>query len=238
MGICYFCGKEVENPSRCPYCNITYCDEHLPPEKHKCLAAPKPPPTPRGIPPQRAEAVKPLPKVRPRKPSQRSRPTARLALLVAILVLSLASIVTVNWLGEEEPEGSTAGPLFPVSEETLELQRVVLELVNRERARAKVAPLVMGNGSMAQRHAEELLRRGALANNPNLPVDMGENIKDFHGEVENITRVLEQMVREMVYEDQEADWGNKRNILNPDYTELLVGVAFTETEVYLVLDFK
>ena len=106
-----------------------------------------------------------------------------------------------------------------------------MELVNRERGRAKVAPLVMGNGSMAQRHAEELLRRGALANNPNLPVDMGENIKDFHGEVENITRVLEQMVREMVYEDQEADWGNKRNILNPDYTELLVGVAFTETLV-------
>ncbi len=40
MGICYFCGKEVELPFRCPYCNLTFCDDHRLPEQHNCVGLP------------------------------------------------------------------------------------------------------------------------------------------------------------------------------------------------------
>ena len=41
MGICYVCGREVDMPHRCPYCNLTYCDEHRIPEQHNCSGLPK-----------------------------------------------------------------------------------------------------------------------------------------------------------------------------------------------------
>ena len=38
--ICYVCGKEVEMPFRCNYCNLTFCDEHRLPESHNCINLP------------------------------------------------------------------------------------------------------------------------------------------------------------------------------------------------------
>ena len=40
MGLCYLCGKEVDIPHRCPFCNLTFCDEHRIPEQHNCMKAP------------------------------------------------------------------------------------------------------------------------------------------------------------------------------------------------------
>jgi hypothetical protein len=31
MGICYHCGKELEEQTRCKQCNLTFCSEYLPP---------------------------------------------------------------------------------------------------------------------------------------------------------------------------------------------------------------
>jgi hypothetical protein len=39
--ICYFCGKEVDIPFRCSYCNLTFCSEHRLPEAHNCINLPK-----------------------------------------------------------------------------------------------------------------------------------------------------------------------------------------------------
>lgn len=39
--ICYFCGKEVDIPFRCNYCNLTFCGEHRLPESHNCINIPK-----------------------------------------------------------------------------------------------------------------------------------------------------------------------------------------------------
>ena len=38
--ICYICGKEVDIPYRCSYCNLTFCDEHRLPEQHNCTMLP------------------------------------------------------------------------------------------------------------------------------------------------------------------------------------------------------
>jgi|WetSurMetagenome_2_1015567.scaffolds.fasta_scaffold119317_1 hypothetical protein len=41
MGICYHCGKELDEKKRCKLCNLTFCDEHLAPEAHSCIALSK-----------------------------------------------------------------------------------------------------------------------------------------------------------------------------------------------------
>jgi len=40
VGICHYCGKEVELPFRCSYCNLTFCDDHRLPENHQCVNQP------------------------------------------------------------------------------------------------------------------------------------------------------------------------------------------------------
>ena len=40
MGICYYCGKDIEMAHRCSYCNLTFCDDHRIPEKHNCVKQP------------------------------------------------------------------------------------------------------------------------------------------------------------------------------------------------------
>lgn len=37
MDVCYRCGRQLYSPERCSSCGLTFCDEHLPPEKHDCL---------------------------------------------------------------------------------------------------------------------------------------------------------------------------------------------------------
>ena len=41
MGICYYCGREVDLPFRCPYCGLTFCSDHRLPEQHNCINMPK-----------------------------------------------------------------------------------------------------------------------------------------------------------------------------------------------------
>ena len=41
MGICYFCGKEVDLPHKCKFCNLTFCDDHRLPEEHNCSGLPE-----------------------------------------------------------------------------------------------------------------------------------------------------------------------------------------------------
>lgn len=40
MGLCYFCGEEVDFPHRCSYCNLSLCDKHRLPENHNCVKMP------------------------------------------------------------------------------------------------------------------------------------------------------------------------------------------------------
>jgi predicted nucleic acid binding AN1-type Zn finger protein len=37
-GICYHCGKELDELLRCPYCNLSFCEDHIQQRAHNCFA--------------------------------------------------------------------------------------------------------------------------------------------------------------------------------------------------------
>lgn len=253
MGICYHCGKEVNPPLRCPHCNLSFCEEHLPQKAHNCIALSN---NITGIKPQPVE-TKTIHYVeqeeeaeetyRPRPRTVKTRKTTsflgqgitkrKVVVVVLTLIVSLGSILLLNqW--QPDPDDPKVGPVFPVSKETIAKQEYVLSLINEERVKEELTELTLNNNSIAQRYAEEMLRTGVLRNNPELPANMGENLMYFEGEDFNVTVVLDALLYDMVYDDADYDWGNHDNILYDEYTEVSIGVAYNENKLYLVQDFS
>ena len=108
MGICYHCGVEVDQPHRCPHCNLTFCDEHRTQKAHKCIAQNR---QLSGVTAEPA-ATKTIHYVEPEEEPQQYRPVKqkkqrqnflgkgvtlrKLVVVVFTLVLSLASIMMLN----------------------------------------------------------------------------------------------------------------------------------------------
>lgn len=251
MGICYHCGKEVEPPQRCPYCNLTFCEEHLPQKAHKCIALSnnisgiKPEPITKTIHYVEPEEDEETYQTRPRTVKTKKKTSflgkgitkQKVLVVVLTLVISLGSVMML-WQWEPEDDGPIVGPVFPISKETIAQQEYVLELINKERVKEKIPELTLNNNSIAQRYAEELLRTGAYKNNPDLPAYMGENLMYMEGVDFNVTIVLDALLYDMVYDDADYNWGNRDNILYEDYTSVSIGVAYNDSKLYLVQDFS
>jgi uncharacterized protein YkwD len=192
--------------------------------------------------------------VKPEEAPQQSRPVKRkkqrqnflgkgvtlrnIVVVVITLALSLASILMLNqW--EPEPETPNVGAVFPISVETVKMQEYVIELINEERAKMELQPLVYDNNSIAQRYAEEMLETGDFSHNPALPRTMGENIDIFTAAGEfNATEVLEFLIYGQVYDDEDNNWGNRDNIYYETYTMASVGIAFDDEILYLAINFS
>ncbi len=250
MGICYHCGVEVEQPYRCPHCNLTFCEEHAPQKAHKCIALSNQLSDVTSKPVAKAihyvEAEKEPPVVRtPKRRAKKKQNflgvgvTKRKVVLVAlILSISILSIMMINqW--EPEPDLPNMGGVFPISMETIEQQEYVVSLINKERAKQDLEPLVYSNNSMPQRYAEEMLDTEVFKHNPDLPGTMGENIDLFGlGEDYNVTAVLELMIHDQVHDDSDNSQGNRDNILYESYTTVSVGIAHDDVTLYLVMNFQ
>lgn len=250
MGICYHCGVEVDQPFRCPHCNLTFCDDHMTQKAHKCLVLNS---QLSGVTTKPA-ATKTIHYVEPEAETQKPRVVRRkkqmqnflgigvsprkLVLVVLILAISLGSIMIINqW--EPEPDTPNVGAVFPISAETVMMQEYVIELINKERDGMKLQPLVYDNNSMAQRYAEGMLESGDFKHNPALPRTMGENIDIFVSAGEfNATEVLDFLVYGQVYDDADNNWGNRDNIYYETYTMASVGIAFDDEILYLVINFS
>ena len=251
MGLCYHCGKELENPLRCPHCNLTFCEDHITQRDHKCIAmsakiktVDEPELTDNVHYVEAVEASAYRPRVQPRKRSQRLLDLGegvtpkKMAVVALTLAISLGSILMLNsW--EPPPETPEAGPVFPTTPEVVMLQELVLELINEERVKAGLDELELDTNPIAQRYAESMLETGEFKHNPELPGTMGENIK-YHTSKEGVEveDALQLMMYQMVYDDAEYEWGHRDNILNKDYSRVSVGVASDEGRVYLVQDFS
>ena len=250
MGICYHCGVEVDQPSRCPHCNLTFCDDHKTQKGHNCLVLN----TQLSETTAKPAATKTIHYVEPEVEPQRPRVVRRkkqrqsflgagvsprkLVLVVLILALSLASIMIINqW--EPEPDIPNIGAVFPISAETVMMQEYVIELINKERDSMELLPLVYDNNSIAQRYAEGMLESGDFKHNPALPRTMGENIDiSTSAGTFNATEVLDFLIYGQVYDDADNNWGNRDNIYYETYTMASVGIAFDDETLYLVINFS
>ncbi len=250
MGICYHCGKEIDPPKRCPHCNLSFCDEHLPQKAHNCIALSrnlttlKPQPiikTIHYVEPEDDEEARPRPRtVKTKKTTSflgQGVTPRKVSLVMLTMAISLGSIFMLNQFTPESDKPHV-GPVFPVSKEILAHQEYTLSLINTERLKAEKVMLVLDNNSIAQRYAEEMLRTGVLKNNPDLPANMGENMMYYEGEDFNVTEVLDALIYVMVYDDADYRWGNRDNILYDEYTSVSIGVAYNDNSLYLVQDFS
>jgi len=250
MGICYYCGREMETPLRCPHCNLTFCEDHIAQRDHKCIAlsakiktVDEPGLTDR-VHYESVEASAYRPRVHPSRRRQglmdlgRGVTPRKLAVVALTLVISMGSILLFNgW--EQPPETPNAGPVFPTTPDVVPLQEFVLGLINEERVKAELDELVLDTNPIAQRYAESMLETGEFKHNPELPGTMGENIK-YHASKEEfeVEDALQLMMYQMVYDDADYDWGHRDNILNEDYSRVSIGVAHDEHRIYLVQDFS
>ncbi|MCW4051090.1 MAG: CAP domain-containing protein [Candidatus Bathyarchaeota archaeon] len=250
MGLCYICGKDLEQPYRCPHCNLTFCEDHIAQRDHNCIAQSRKLKTSKStteretvpyVESVEAPTHRPKPQIRRKKGilDLGAGVTSRKVALVAItLAISLGSIMFLNSFNQP-PDDPGTGPVFPTTPEVLELQEYVLDLINVERVKAGLEEVELDTNHIAQRYAESMLETGEFKHNPELPGTMGENIK-YHTAREEFDEngVLEMMMYEMVYNDAEYEWGHRDNILNEDYERVSLGVAFDDENLYLVQDFS
>jgi hypothetical protein len=218
MALCYHCGKELETPLRCPYCNLTFCEEHIAQRDHNCIAASakiktvdEPELTDNVHYVESVEASAYRPRVQPRKRSQSRLDLGegvtpkKMAVVVLTLAISVGSILMLNsW--EPPPETPEAGPVFPTTPEVVMLQELVLGLINEERVKAGLDELELDTNPIAQRYAESMLETGEFKHNPELPGTMGENIKYRTSKEEfEVEDALHLMMYQMVYDDADYD---------------------------------
>ncbi len=235
-------------PYRCPYCNLTFCEEHIAQKKHNCIALSRKiksnPPVEDTV--SYGESLE-APMTRSRHYDRRRKKgvlglgvgvTPRKMMVVALtLAISLGSLLLVN-SNPAVPETPGAGPVFPTTPEVVELQEYVLQLINEERTLQQLEELELDTNPIAQRYAESMLETGEFKHNPELPGTMGENIKHYSKADLDEEEALRVLMYEMVYDDADYEWGHRDNILSEDYVRVSVGVAIGDGNLYLVQDFS
>jgi hypothetical protein len=268
MGICYHCGKELDEQKRCKLCNLTFCDEHIAPEAHNCIAlskdfkvkkgkeAPQPQPAeeleaangeeppvegvrPRGIKYLPAEdAETEVKEVKKRKEPGGSINRVRVLFFLCIIAVGMWSINVLVSMSNNS--GGNSSPIsFPTDADTQELREYTLTSLNNERGKIGISELKLDSSLVAQRYAEELASTDAFKYNPDLASGIKENI--IRREVStpfSAKGTIDQLVLSMMTDDAANNWGNRDAILSKSYTKVSLGVAWNSNYLYLVMDFS
>jgi len=268
MGICYHCGKELDEQKRCKLCNLTFCDEHLAPEAHNCIAlskdfkvkkgkeAPKPQPVEES---EIAEGEEPpIEGVRPRgirylpvdetetqvketkKPKTTSVNINRVRILFFLCIIAVGMWSINVLISMSNSGGLNTSPItFPTDAETLELREYTLSSLNDERSMMGLPDLNLDSNLIAQRYAEELASTDNFKFNPELSSGMKENI--IRREVStpfSAKGTIDQIVDAIMNDDAVNSWVNRDAILSKSYTKVSLGVAWNNDYLYLVMDFS
>ncbi|MCX6648787.1 MAG: CAP domain-containing protein [Candidatus Bathyarchaeota archaeon] len=267
MGICYHCGKELDEQTRCKSCNLTFCSEHLPPEAHNCIALSKDFKVKKGQEKTQKQASEnvdivegeePVTGVRPRsikylpvedeetqvkEVKRRREPTGgvnrvRILFFLGIIAVGMWSINVLVSMSMNS--GNQISPItFPTDAETLTLRESVLTRMNQERSRRGLASLSLDTNLVAQRYSETLATTDSFKYNPDLASGIKENIirRDISSPF-SAQGTLDQIVDAMMNDDAANNWVNRDAILNKDYSKVSLGVAWNNNYFYLVQDFS
>ena len=232
MSLCYYCGKEEET-EKCPHCGISYCKEHLAPEKHMCIAY-------EGTSAFKRQSKSSdhghelITEIAPETQNPHEKEQHNKVLIAVCMVLISVSSSYMVAISAGGAQGLHA--VVP-AEVDYELHSVVYSQVNTYRYRNDLPELEYEVSDLAQEWAFRLARTGELQHNPELPSSMGENIarRTERGQDPKVTIAL--MVQDMVSNDKQYSYANRNNILGA-YDNVIIGVAVDGDTVILVLNFK
>lgn len=267
MGICYHCGKELEEQERCKYCNLTFCSEHMPQEAHNCIALSKDFKVKKGqekvqktvsdLEPLGGEGEEHVEGVRPRgirylpiedetqvkEVGRRREPSGgvnrvRVLFFLGIIAVAMWSINVLVSMSTNT--GNQISPIaFPTDTETLPMREGILSKMNEERSRRGLASLSLQSDLIAQRYAETLASTDSFKYNPDIPSGVKENIirRDISTPF-SAQNTIDQIFNDMMNDDAVNNWVNRDAILNSGYTRVSIGIAWNNQYFYLVQDFS
>lgn len=102
-----------------------------------------------------------------------------------------------------------------------------------------MGPLTLSTSTLAQDYAEEMLATKIFRHNPSLPNGVGENVgmMRYYSVYYNLTSAIDRLEYLMMYEDEAWDWGHRENILNPDFRQVSLGMAYDGEYLFFVQNF-
>jgi hypothetical protein len=137
-----------------------------------------------------------------------------------------------------------------------------LEIVNKDRIDNGLDPLALSTNGAAQAHAEDILRTRTVSHwmtNGEKPYmtyarhggagGIGQNVA-FRGATDAMQceqtlcdsidpiKMLEEIEHAMMFDDEDYEWGNKGNILDPEHTHVSFGIAYDRYSFVLVQNFE
>lgn len=134
-----------------------------------------------------------------------------------------------------------------------QLRQITLDDLNKYRQENNVSPLTMMNEPPSQTYAQQLLSENCIhhMNADGLTPQgrfhqaginsfaIGENIAGGQKAVlQNLGGFIKNENYDMMFNDASSDWGHKKNILDPTYVSVSIGIAYDATNMVLVEDFE
>jgi len=132
-----------------------------------------------------------------------------------------------------------------------ELVNYVLSLINSDRQANGLQNVTLSSVNSAQCHAENMLENNYFSHwdiNGYKPYmrytlaggkgSVAENCAAQLGFYSDIKEALEGMEWRMMFDDADSNWGHRDNILDPLHNRVSIGVAYDDSNVYLVQDFE
>jgi uncharacterized protein YkwD len=262
MPKCDQCGTEVMLPFICAYCGGTYCAEHRIPESHHCLHRPRVSPSYLhpydDTEPSRKPQITKTPQIK-----RRQFPTKKLITLFSIVLIG----VVLVWYAypsllqsTQSPSNPSATPLpnttpsniSPTSPSYQELTDYALSLINSDRQSRGLQNVTLSSIESGQRHADEMLANHFISHwdTKGYKPYIRYTLEGGAGAVsENCAwrymsygldpiEALEKMEYNMMYDDASSNWGHRDNIIDPNHNKVSIGIAYDETNIYLVQDFE
>ncbi len=164
-------------------------------------------------------------------------------------ILTKISTLTANI-----SQATTNSPiLLGPSPSLTELRQVALDDLNNYRKQHGIGPVTLGNAKSPQLYSQELLQERCIhhidskgegpmlryKNNGDTMYLVGENIAADSDAV--LTNPKSQVLKEnyeMMFDDAGSNWGHQKNILDPQWSSVSIGIATIPGQLVMVQDFQ
>jgi Cysteine-rich secretory protein family len=128
-----------------------------------------------------------------------------------------------------------------------------IAVINTDREKHKLLPILLSNNRAAQSHAEDILRRKLLSHwtTDGMKPYMSYSINGGTGYVkQNVSyvgisnssidpiRSIDDLEYAMMYKDSESQWGHRDNILDKYHTHVSIGIAYDDFYFAFVQNFE